>query len=151
MPALSPVWRGSAARNSTPERAANFPRAARSGPLLATPPEAPVASVPLFQRRPRLARERVDHRGLVARAKVGHPFADLRGGHFLDPVAEARLQAGETEVQLILPPDAAGKIESFRITAVRAPLDQRSARIPQPQQLRAFVQSLPGGVVPRAG
>ena len=113
--------------------------------------ETAVAALPLIERGPRLAHQRVDHRRLVARAQVAPAGRHLVRRHPLDQVTQARLQPGEAEVQLVAPADPARKRMGRGVPSRRQPLDVRSAGVTQAQQLRPLVQGLTGRVITRRG
>ncbi len=89
----------------------------------------------------------VDHRPLVARAQVGHARLDVLGGHLLEPVAEARLETREAEIELTPPLQAARESEGVVAPSGGALFDKRASGIAEPEELGSLVERLAGRVV----
>jgi len=113
--------------------------------------QAETAVSPALQREPRLPHQGLKHRRLIAGAKVGLPLFDLFGRHFFELVAQARFESGETELKRGALRDGLGKGEGGRIALRGEFLHLRPAGIAEPEQFRALVEGLAGGVVHRRG
>ena len=102
----------------------------------------------LLQRSLDAQRQRLDDGPLVGGSQVGAPAFGLRLPQVADAVEQGGLQPGEREVQS-RHPRAGGKREGLGITVAGQPLQGRAAGISEPQQTRALVEGLAGGVIER--
>src|SRR5918995_56508 len=90
---------------------------------------------------------RLDDGGLVARCQVRQFLAGPFLAQLLQLVEQARLEAGEAEVEVVSLLKGDGEIVALSVPALCSPLQRRSAGKAKAQHAGALVEGLAGGVV----
>src|SRR5581483_7132687 len=91
--------------------------------------------------------ERAHDRPLVGGGEVGAAALELVRRQVADGVEERRLDAGEREIEAVDARDR--EVVGLGVALAREPVDRGAARVAEPEQPRALVERLAGGVVER--
>src|SRR3712207_4540788 len=94
-----------------------------------------------------LADEGLDDGRLVARGQVRQLFAGTLLTQLLQLVEQARLEAGEAEVQVVSLSQGDGEVVSLSVPTLRGSLQRRSPGEAEAKHSRPLVEGLPRGVV----